>query len=338
MSEYSGIHGMWSENEGTRVRAAWTPRRRPAPLDACSAFRAAYRRLRHLAESVQGPAVLGVAVDGRGYVVEAVIVEPGHSLIIGRHTGCGLRLPSDTVSLRQLALYAQSGAPGAAPDIRLWDLNTEQLFLTEDGEPNAAVIAQGLLYAAVEEYALLFLPTRGPSTWSWPERAEEAWEALPPRHFIDQRAPSSDRRRHSRYLRLDGQEYHTNVTRLGPLMLLSGHERPEAAWGSLRLVGAEREEEHHISLARLEQGVLLGRYERCGVVLAQECLGLSRVHLLLVRMGGEVLAIDTASTNGTWRGPVEIQTTVLEDSDSLELGESLVLHWRRLPRRSSTLG
>lgn len=336
MSEYSGIHGMWGENnEGTRVRAAWTPRRRLAPLGAHEAFQAAYVWLRHLADTAQGPAVLGVAVDGRGRVVQTVSVEPGHSLIIGRHTACGLRLPSDTVALRQLALYAQSGAPGAAPDIRLWDLNTEQLFRTEDGEPNAAVIAQGLLYAAVEEYALLFIPTRGSSARSWPERAEEAWEALPPRHFIDQRAASADRRRHSRHLRLDGQEYHTQVTRLGPLMLLSGHERPEAAWGSLRLVVAAREEEHHISLARLEQGVLLGRYERCGIVLAAEGLRLSRVHLLLVRMGGELLAIDTASTNGTWRGPVEVQTTSLEDSDSLELGESLVLHWRRLSRRSS---
>ncbi|OJH33846.1 hypothetical protein BON30_46370 [Cystobacter ferrugineus] len=330
---------MWGGNEGTRVRAPWARRRRPGPLDAREAFRAAYGRLKSLADVTRGPAVLGVAVDGRGRVVDAVSVEPGHSLIIGRHTGCGLRLPSDTIALRQLVLYAQSGAPGAAPDVRLWDLNTEQLFHTEDGEPNAAVIAQGLLYAAVEEYSLLFLPTRGGgSARSWPEWAEEAWEALPPRHFIDQRAPSADRRRHSRHLRLDGQEYHTNVTRLGPLMLLSGHERPEAAWGSLRLVGAEREEEHHISLARLEQGVLLGRYERCGIVLAAEGLGLSRVHLLLVRTGGEVLAIDTASTNGTWRGPVEVQTTVLEDSDSLELGESLVLHWRRLPRRSSTMG
>ena len=81
--------------------------------------------------------------------------------------------------------------------------------------------------------------------------------------------------------------------------------------------------------------MLLGRYERCGILLA-EGAGLSRVHLLLVRMGGEMLAIDTASTNGTWRGPVEVRTTALEDSDSLELGASLVVHWRRLPQGSRT--
>lgn len=334
MSGNSGLHGGWDRNEGTRVGV---PRRlgmRPAALGAREAFTAAYGKLRRLARALQGPAVLGVAVDGHARVLEAVIVEPGQSLIIGRHTSCGLRLPSETVCLRQLALYAQSAAPGDAPHLRLWDLNTEQLFLTEDGEPNAAVIAQGLLCVTVDEYALLFVPVRGPTEPVWPERAEEAWEALPPRHFIDQRAPTADRRWQSRHLRPDGQEYHTKVTRVGPLMLLRGHERPEAAWGSLRLVGAEHAEEHHISLARLEQGVLLGRYERCGIPLASEVSSLSRVHLLLVRMGGDVLAIDTASTNGTWRGPIEVQTTALEDADSLELGEELVVHWRRLPGRS----
>ena len=68
----------------------------------------------------------------------ASIVESGHSLIIGRHTECGLRLTSDGVSLRQLALYAQPESPDTAPVIRLWDLNTEQPFFTEDGQPSAA--------------------------------------------------------------------------------------------------------------------------------------------------------------------------------------------------------
>ena len=336
MAGQGGVHGTWEGNEGTRVEALAL--RRPLPLAARAAFRAAYERLRRLALQARGPAVLGVAVDGEGSVLGAVSVEPGQALIIGRHTGCGLRLPSDTVSLRQLALYVPSGAPGAAPDIRLWDLHTEHLFHTEDGRPGAAVAAQGLLYVSVEEYALLFVPTRGASEEEWPRRSEEAWAALPPRHFLDRQAPTADRRRPSRHLRLDGQEYHTNVTRLGPLMLLSGHERPDAAWGSLRLVGPRSEEEHHISLARLEQGVLLGRYERCGVLLGGQDTGLSRVHLLLVHLGGELLALDTASTNGTWRGPVEIQTTVLEDSDTLELGETLVLRWRRLSRRARTEG
>lgn len=329
MSEHTGVHRISSVNEGTRVGGLRELELRARPLEAREAFIAAYDRLRELASIARRPAVLVAAVDGRARVVEAVLVESGHSLTIGRHTLCGLRLPSEAISLRQLVAYARSESPGAAPVIRLWDLNTEQPFLTEDGQPHAAAMAQGVLYAAVGPYALLFVPTRGPAGAPWPARAEEAWRALPPRQFIDRRTPGAVRRRHSKRLRLDGQEYHTQVTGLGPLLMLGEDERPEAAWGELRLERGPRVETHRISLARLEQGVLLGRYERCGIPLA-ELHSLSRVHLLLVWMGEEVLAIDTASTNGTWRGRTEIETTVLGESDSLELGESLRLHWRRL--------
>lgn len=327
---HTGIFRLSSKNEQTRVVRAKDLARIPSPLGAHEAFLAAYERLSKLARLARHPAVLVAAVDGSARVVEAVPVAAGQSLIIGRHTGCGLRLPSDTISLRQLAVHVWSESPDATPETRLWDLNTEQPFLTEDGEPNAAVIARGTLYAAVGEYALLFVPTSGASASSWPARAEQAWKALPPRHFVDQRTPTESRFRHSkRPLRPDGQEYHTRITRVGPLLMLGENERPEDAWASLRLVVERKSEEHRISLSRLEQGVLLGRYERCGIPLA-ELDHVSRVHLLLVRMGEHVLAIDTVSTNGTWRGPARIQTTTLGETDSLTLGEVLQLRWRRL--------
>ncbi|WNG41262.1 FHA domain-containing protein [Archangium violaceum] len=332
MSQHTGIFRLSDVNEQTRVVRAKDLKRGPSPLGAHEAFLAAYARLSKLARLSQRPAVLVAAVDSSARVVEVVLVASGHSLIIGRHTGCGLRLPSDTISLRQLAVHVWSEDPDATPDLRLWDLNTEQPFLTEDGEPNAAVIAQGTLYAAVGEYALLFVPTCGASAPSWPARAEEAWRQLPPRHFVDQRTPTRSRFQHSkRPLRPDGQEYHTRITRLGPLLMLGEDEQPEDAWAALRLEGKQKSEEHHISLARLEQGVLLGRYERCGITLA-DLDPISRVHLLLVRMGADILAIDTASTNGTWRGHTKIQTTPLGDTDSLTLGEVLQLRWRRLSR------
>ncbi|MET0405003.1 MAG: FHA domain-containing protein [Cystobacter sp.] len=293
--------------------------------------------MRNAAWFARGPTVLGVAVDEHLQVVGSVDIEPGQSVTVGRHTACGLHLPSESVSLRQLVVYAQSGAPGAPPDIRLWDLNTQQPFFTEDGEPNGAVIARGLLYVAVDGYALLFMPTRGFSGRAWPEDAEAAWSQLPPRQFIDQRSCSTDLGPPPRP-RGAGQPPPSRIIRVDAPKPLSGQDRPESAWGSLRLVGAGQREEHYISLSRLEQGVLLGRYDRCGIVLASSGLGLSRVHLLLIRMGDEVLAIDTASSNGTWRGPVEVQTTALEDSDSLELGESLLIHWRRLSRHSRSVG
>ncbi|MFE8603679.1 FHA domain-containing protein [Archangium violaceum] len=321
---------MPDNNERTRVAALGELLPRRSPLDAHGAFISAHDRLRGLAYIARRPAVLAVAVDGHARVIEAVIVESGHSLVIGRHTGCGLRLTSGDVSLRHLVLHAQSDAPSTSPVIRLWDLNTEQPFLTEDGQPNVAVSAQGLLYASVGEYALLFLPTRGPSEPPWPERAEQAWYALPPRQFIDRRSPGAPRLLHARSQMAEERGDYTNIVRLGPLRLLLGeHEGPGAAWGELRLESEKKKERHRVSLERLEQGVLLGRYERCGILLAE--LGqISRVHLLLVQVGAHLLAIDTASTNGTWRGSSHIETTPLEDSDSLELGDELLLHWCRL--------
>ncbi|HYO70727.1 MAG TPA: FHA domain-containing protein [Archangium sp.] len=317
-------------NERTRVSVLGCPRPRLSPLEAQDTFISAYGRLRELARVARQPAVLAVAVDAHARVVEAVIVESGHSLVIGRHTGCGLRLRSSDVSLRHLVLHAQCDAPGVAPVIRLWDLNTEHPFRTEDGQPNAAVSAQGLLYVSVGEYALLFLPTRGPSEPSWPERAEQAWRALPSRHFIDRRSSVPPHLRHTRCQEAEMRGDYTNIVRLGPLRLLLGeHEGPEAAWGELRLEGEKKKERHRVSLERLEQGVLLGRYERCGILLSE--LGqISRVHLLLIQVGARLLAIDTASTNGTRRGATQIETTPLEDSDSLELGEELRVHWCRL--------
>jgi hypothetical protein len=226
-------------------------------------------------------------------------------------------------------VHARSESPGSAPVTRLWDLNTQHPFRTEDGQPSAAVIAQGMLYAAVEQYALLFVPTRGPSEAPWPARAEEAWGALPQRQFIDRRTPTATRFRHSQRLRLDGQPYQTQITRVGPLMMLGDHEGPEAAWGELRLDGKKKVESHRISLDRLEQGVLLGRYERCGIPL-EDLQDVSRVHLLLVQIGEDLLAIDTASTNGTWDGQTQIETTTLDDLDSLKLGDVLHIHWHRL--------
>jgi hypothetical protein len=231
--------------------------------------------------------------------------------------------------LRQLVAHARCAAPGAAPAIQLWDLNTLQPFITEDGQPNVAVLAEGMLYASVGPYALLFVPTQGPSEPPWPARAEEAWKALPPREFLERHTPNATRLQRPQRVRADGRDNYTPVHRVGPLLLLGQDEGPQDAWGELVLRAGGMREYHRISLRRLEQGVLLGRYDRCGIALAA-VVPLSRVHLILVRMGEDVLAIDTGSTNGTWRGREKIETTTLGDPDSLTLATDLQLHWHRL--------
>jgi hypothetical protein len=294
-------------------------------LSALEAFIAAYDQLRDLARATRGPAVLVAAVDTHGRERGSALIEPGHSLIVGRHTACGLRLPDEFIALRHLVAHARSEAPGVAPTLHLWDLHT--------GRP-LAVTSQGLLYAAVGQYSLLFVPTRGRTGPPWPGRAEAAWSLFPPRQFTEPHTQEA-RLLPSRRLREDGQAFKTPVFREDRLLRLDEGGRSHNAWGLVRLVRGEQAEEFPMSREQLARGVLLGRYERCGIAV-ESLTTLSRVHLMLIQLGEEVLAIDTASTNGTWRAGRRIGTVTLGDLDALELGKSLQVQWLRLPARGTS--
>lgn len=82
-----------------------------------------------------------------------------------------------------------------------------------------------------------------------------------------------------------------------------------------------------------EAGILLGRYERCDTHGASVVShhGISRVHLLVVSIGDDVYAIDTGSTNGTFRdgSDAEVRITRLDDNLELVLGEELArVRWK----------
>jgi hypothetical protein len=135
-------HGTSYENTRTREGGGTDWVHRPPGLSAREAFIAAYDRLRELAGVAQRPAMLAAAVDPYGQTVDSALIAPGHSLILGRHTGCGLRLLDEGFALRHLVAHARPAPPGAAPLIRLWDLHTWRAFITEDGQPCVAVTAQ----------------------------------------------------------------------------------------------------------------------------------------------------------------------------------------------------
>jgi hypothetical protein len=123
------------------------------------------------------------------------------------------------------------------------------------------------------------------------------------------------------------QEDITHVTMVHAPLLLGGDE-PEIGWGTLRFAFGQQKQRRKVSAECLERGILIGRYDRCG--LSFDGLSeLSRVHLLLVRIGGEVWAIDTASTHGVRRGEGKIPATVLGDRDALVLAKVLEIDWQR---------
>jgi FHA domain len=297
------------------------------------AFLVAFDRISSLAGISAVPAVIVAVVTPRARVLEAVLVEDGRTLILGRHSRCGLRVGKPAMALRQLALLVRAEEGKAVS--RIWDLSTGAPFFTEDGQANEAVIADGPLYVALHGHAVWVVPSSLVSRWS--SRASEAWASLPRRDFIDRRpaagaAVTAPRRTapptiFPRAPQPDSAR--TRVTAVGAPLLLGGPEEIEVGWGDVRLECGGDRLRHRVSAERLERGVLVGRYDRCGLEIHDPERRISRVHVLLVKIGGDVWAIDAASTNGVFRGDVHVDAAILGDTDTLSLGHAATLRWTR---------
>ena len=105
-------------------------------------------------------------------------------------------------------------------------------------------------------------------------------------------------------------------------------ERGDAA-GTLELYGDTRSGAITIGADALRDGVLLGRYARCDGAALLDDSRLSRVHALLLHVDTALLAIDTASRNGTRaRGQPDARVTVVQPDLELELGTRTRVRWR----------
>lgn len=333
--EATGVFGPMLRNESTLFHVEGPERTSPAPGPR-EAFLVAYDRLADLARAARRPAfVIGVVGEDMR-LIAAELGEAGNAMVIGRHTKCRIRLPSERVSLRHVVALVLEDEPGV-PMIRLWDLNTREPFSTEDGNKNCAVVSDGPTFLAIGPFTLWCLPC-GRSI-KWPARSTEAWHAMPQRSFVDRRAPLPPSRRAgvdalpapnkkgSPYRSFDES---SRVTTLAPPLLLGDDEEPELAWATIRLQSRGAKAKRSVSAERLEQGLLIGRYERCGLSLGDIDKNVSRVHLLLVRIGCDVWAIDTGSTNGVRKNGKSIEALILEDSDRLEFGSNMMLDWAKL--------
>lgn len=333
LDEPTGRGGRRDINGCTRIVGPRAPEgpRREAPLGPREAFLVAYERLTLLAQIASGPAFAVAAVDTSARVTSSLLLLDRRALIVGRHTQCGLRVEDDTVALRQVA--ALVCCEGGRPVVHLLDLGTSVPFITEDGLASAGVIADGPLYIAMGSVAVWFLPCPRARA---PLRADEAWNALAPRTFLDRRAPADGARPapvaapspppRPRGLHRES----TTVTRVTAPLLLGEDDDQEIAWGTLKLDSGARRVRRAVSAERLEQGILLGRYGRCSLLIESPENTVSRVHALLIRLGMDVWIIDTASTNGVKRGDDEVHAEVLRDADTLTLGREVTLEWQRI--------
>jgi pSer/pThr/pTyr-binding forkhead associated (FHA) protein len=303
-----------------------------APISPRAAFDSVYERIRAAASAAHKPAVVAVAVEPRGALVAETLVEHGRVLTIGRHSQCAFRLPARDVSLRHLAAHVELGE-GGAMIARLWDLKSGQPFATEDGIAARAVVAEGPLFVTVGRYVLLFLPPKLLSGDGWPKSAADGWEALPPRQFIDRKtaaqpvpgpvAPAERRLgdMHERGI--------SRITRVQAPAMLGAEAVRGPVWAEIAVEDAAGVATHPVSAEQIDRGVLVGRSSRCQVGVAADD-SVSRVHLLIVRIGREVWAIDTASTNGTTRTGCEVEAVILRDKDTLQLASAANLYWKRL--------
>jgi hypothetical protein len=318
-------HDEANVNRGTIVLDA-VPR---APLGPREAFVVAHEKLSMLASIAPEGAFVIAAVGPDARVVDAFQILDRSALIVGRHSRCGLHLLHDAVSLRHLAVLVRSDR--GRPVVHLWDLNTERPFVTEDG-PCSAVVADGPVYAALGEYALWIVPARDAA--GWVSNAADAFAAIPAREVIDRREPLrgvGPSIRSMKPITLPPEPLRKEVTRItlhGPPLLVGDGDAPEIGWGVLRFEFNGGKEKRHVSAERLARGLLVGRYNRCGISLEQ-FIRVSRVHLLLVRIDEELWAIDTASSNGVRRAGARVAAEVLADDDALDIAESVVIRWRR---------
>src|SRR5262249_34578030 len=148
-------------------------------------------------------------------------------------------------------------------------------------------------------YAVLLVPKRAVAEGDWPRGAGAAWESLAPRQFLDRRdASGGDPPLPPVELQCDeiSGRSHSRITRMGAPALLGDDEVLRGpVWAEIGVEDERGVLKHSVTAEQIDRGVLVGRSSRCQVGLNTDDT-ISRVHVLIVRIGQDVWAIDTAST------------------------------------------
>jgi hypothetical protein len=294
--------------------------------------------------ALEQPGVAVVAVNRRTQEVAGIawaagrIGEP-NALVIGRHTRADLHLNRDpTVSLRHLAVVVEPltelGLPGRGVTYRVVDLRTGQGFRAEDGALLGAICADGPAFLSAASYAFFFFVTGDPT--DWPESAKDAWAFIPERVYLEERQlagrPGTQPCAED-VLSFIPDRPITVVRRLpapGRVdqdRLLARGERPIAR---VAFAGANQFIEVPLGQRALEDGVLVGRSDRCDSPGILQDGVLSRVHLMLFALDGRFYALDTASRNGSYSGTRRDPFRLLElgREHGLALADAVTLTWR----------
>jgi FHA domain len=293
---------------------------RPAPTTKVrktfrELFVGAYGSFADRCREVSEPGIALVAVDeisGRsmGLVRLLARVQRHVAAIVGRHDECDLFLNLHArLALRHLAIVLDpvlDWRAGANVRYRVLDLRTTDGFSDESDRPLRGLRCEGPGLLRCGGYALFIMPLGDPT--DWPDSAADAWGFLPERVYFDE----LDRHPLGSVPRLQSTPPAANAFNNAAThrsMIIRTHGPRDTSEGSLvesgdiagtlELVGPRNRGTIRIGHDELRDGVLIGRYARCNNAQLADDPSLSRVHALLLQIDDAIVAIDTASLNGT---------------------------------------
>lgn len=305
------------------------------PLDARRFFVNHYPPIRRALEKHDRLGLALLVFDDRrepvaGHWVEARL-DRTTSMVFGRHSVCAVAAPPSAaeVSLRHAVVTVRAVSHDALR-ARIFDLRTQHGFADETGRDLRGVTIDGTGFFRFGDLTVVALVTgEDPSCFI---DAEDAYQAIPARVFVEaQTASPTDPR--IRLVHPSPHESGEGITFVRSQLavmpqgadLLGPDEVPEGLLHVETQLGGRYSQP--VGRAALCRGLLFGRYDRCDVGRRGATDKVSRVHLLLVRDRGELIAIDTASSNGSYSEGREFRQLSVRSGTTIELGGELRIRW-----------
>lgn len=316
----------------------------PRPdIDDAAAVAAYERASAHLASLPEVPAeapgyrLFWVRGDDVGH---RDIDDAGHA-IVGRHSACDVALSfAAELSLRHLLVATTRVADGARA-LRVLDLRASLPFYTDDGLPRRSIVATGpvvlrlgtylfggvpigpdipraLLPALMPRAIVTCAPGAPDGVSGQTTPSEQSTMAADEDDFFDPPlpAPASPPRIGGVAHAQSASPHLSRVTVVPPTALLTEMVRPDAgaAFARLTLLREGHSASIDLPAADLDAGVLIGRSERCADGGLRRVLdgNISRIHVLLLREGDDVLVFDLCSTQGTFHDGAAVRRHRLE--------------------------
>jgi hypothetical protein len=300
---------------------------RPAPLEAAQIFARRYDDIRESLHRLRRPGVVIVGASASGRLAGSVCISAKPdtitTAIIGRHAQADFFLPDDPeVSLRHLAVIVHPARAGLR--YAVLDLRTGRGFRDERDVRRDALVADGsVVFRCASATFFVLAGGRGER---WPDDARAAWAALPPRQYLDEPP-------RARLAVVEDEPSLPRITRVtgvhGPAALQKRLvQEGEIPLGELQITCGAVAQAILLGRAAAREGVLVGRYERCDGALQLDDDRVSRVHLLVIEIEGQLYAVDTASSNGVLVGEEARREVRLDYGTRLSLGGETTVEWR----------